>query len=127
MGLVPRRQAQVAQLVEHATENRSVAGSIPALGTTAFSGRWNLRKNWLIGPTFSNPLFRVGRFRPFFGPAQEVHAAAGEYLLACDPRVALRFLDCSPTVDCHELMIGGAILCSDSRSAFPQSICRAVG
>ena len=25
--------AQVAQLVEHATENRSVAGSIPALGT----------------------------------------------------------------------------------------------
>ena len=32
-GLAPRRQAQVAQLVEHATENRSVAGSIPALGT----------------------------------------------------------------------------------------------
>ena len=28
------RHAQVAQLVEHATENRSVAGSIPALGTT---------------------------------------------------------------------------------------------
>ena len=27
------RRAQVAQLVEHATENRSVAGSIPALGT----------------------------------------------------------------------------------------------
>ena len=27
------RDAQVAQLVEHATENRSVAGSIPALGT----------------------------------------------------------------------------------------------
>ena len=26
-------KAQVAQLVEHATENRSVAGSIPALGT----------------------------------------------------------------------------------------------
>jgi hypothetical protein len=25
--------AQIAQLVEHATENRSVAGSIPALGT----------------------------------------------------------------------------------------------
>jgi hypothetical protein len=33
----PRRQgapgAQVAQLVEHATENRSVGGSIPPLGT----------------------------------------------------------------------------------------------
>ena len=27
------RQAQVAQLVEHATENRSVGGSIPPLGT----------------------------------------------------------------------------------------------
>ncbi len=29
----PGEIAQVAQLVEHATENRSVAGSIPALGT----------------------------------------------------------------------------------------------
>lgn len=28
--------AQIAQLVEHATENRSVAGSIPALGTILF-------------------------------------------------------------------------------------------
>src|SRR3954447_24211729 len=28
--------AQVAQLVEHATENRSVGGSIPPLGTMAF-------------------------------------------------------------------------------------------
>ena len=37
MGPWPRRQAQVAQLVEHATENRSVAGSIPALGTTVLS------------------------------------------------------------------------------------------
>jgi hypothetical protein len=27
------RGAQVAQLVEHATENRSVGGSIPPLGT----------------------------------------------------------------------------------------------
>ena len=33
----PRRAgAQVAQLVEHATENRSVGGSIPPLGTTFF-------------------------------------------------------------------------------------------
>jgi hypothetical protein len=29
----PPRLAQVAQLVEHATENRSVGGSIPPLGT----------------------------------------------------------------------------------------------
>ena len=34
-GLPPARSpdAQVAQLVEHATENRSVGGSIPPLGT----------------------------------------------------------------------------------------------
>lgn len=30
----PLGNAQVAQLVEHATENRSVGGSIPSLGTT---------------------------------------------------------------------------------------------
>jgi hypothetical protein len=30
------RQAQVAQLVEHATENRSVGGSTPSLGTISF-------------------------------------------------------------------------------------------
>ena len=30
---VPHGWAQVAQLVEHATENRSVGGSIPPLGT----------------------------------------------------------------------------------------------
>jgi hypothetical protein len=32
------RHAQVAQLVEHATENRSVGGSIPPLGTIGLSG-----------------------------------------------------------------------------------------
>ena len=31
------RRAQVAQLVEHATENRSVGGSIPPLGTILFN------------------------------------------------------------------------------------------
>lgn len=31
--LQPTARAQVAQLVEHATENRSVGGSIPPLGT----------------------------------------------------------------------------------------------
>jgi hypothetical protein len=34
------RSAQVAQLVEHATENRSVGGSIPPLGTI-FSNDFN--------------------------------------------------------------------------------------
>ena len=32
-GVLCSRSAQVAQLVEHATENRSVGGSIPPLGT----------------------------------------------------------------------------------------------
>ena len=35
-GPAARLDAQVAQLVEHATENRSVGGSIPPLGTIAF-------------------------------------------------------------------------------------------
>jgi hypothetical protein len=34
--LASRGYAQVAQLVEHATENRSVGGSIPPLGTIKF-------------------------------------------------------------------------------------------
>ena len=33
----PRHDARVAQLVEHATENRSVGGSKPPPGTTLFS------------------------------------------------------------------------------------------
>ena len=33
---LPGPGAQVAQLVEHAIENRSVGGSIPPLGTKAF-------------------------------------------------------------------------------------------
>jgi len=41
--------AQVAQLVEHAIENRSVGGSIPPLGTISrsqmFANVRNLRKN----------------------------------------------------------------------------------
>jgi hypothetical protein len=41
--------AQVAQLVEHAIENRSVGGSIPPLGTTSRSQMFavvrNVRKN----------------------------------------------------------------------------------
>jgi hypothetical protein len=36
-GLNVPRSAQVAQLVEHATENRSVGGSIPPLGTISLS------------------------------------------------------------------------------------------
>lgn len=34
-GHIASARAQVAQLVEHATENRSVGGSIPPLGTIA--------------------------------------------------------------------------------------------
>ena len=40
------RRAEIAQLVEHATENRGVASSILALGTTVAGGRTFERK-WL--------------------------------------------------------------------------------
>src|SRR5262245_35938816 len=39
------RHAQVAQLVEHATENRSVGGSIPPLGTICYSAKTLARLN----------------------------------------------------------------------------------
>ena len=39
-------RAEIAQLVEHATENRGVASSILALGTTFRGGRITERK-WL--------------------------------------------------------------------------------
>jgi hypothetical protein len=45
------QHAQVAQLVEHATENRSVGGSIPPLGTTN-------RLSWLK----KSPLLAAGHF-----------------------------------------------------------------
>ena len=48
---IPRRfapDAQVAQLVEHATENRSVGGSIPPLGTIlSVNLSWNQILTWL--------------------------------------------------------------------------------
>ena len=37
--LEERFQAEIAQLVEHTTENCGVAGSIPALGTLGLNGR----------------------------------------------------------------------------------------
>jgi hypothetical protein len=45
--------AQVAQLVEHATENRSVGGSIPPLGTTQFQNglsccRFDGHRDWVF-------------------------------------------------------------------------------
>lgn len=39
-------RAEIAQLVEHATENRGVASSILALGTTLIGGR-NIERKWL--------------------------------------------------------------------------------
>ena len=48
--------AQVAQLVEHATENRGVGGSIPPLGTT--SPKLDLRN---LDPSFT----RLHRCRLF--------------------------------------------------------------
>jgi hypothetical protein len=55
MGYGHRPGAQVAQLVEHATENRSVGGSIPPLGTMTSMGYVAP----LAGRTTSGPLFRI--------------------------------------------------------------------
>ena len=38
--------AQVAQLVEHATENRSVGGSTPSLGTNCLLRHWSAKIFW---------------------------------------------------------------------------------
>jgi hypothetical protein len=46
----PEGHAQVAQLVEHATENRSVGGSIPPLGTTLHSSGSAWRSRTRTGP-----------------------------------------------------------------------------
>jgi hypothetical protein len=45
------RSAQVAQLVEHATENRSVGGSIPPLGTISeISSEFSKSDQWPMNP-----------------------------------------------------------------------------
>ncbi len=52
-----RPDAQVAQLVEHATENRSVGGSIPPLGTM-ISLSWDDFGFWVIGAKIPAMNFR---------------------------------------------------------------------
>src|SRR6186713_3207396 len=57
MGLGPSLEhAQVAQLVEHATENRSVGGSIPPLGTISFPKRLDRRLSWADAARIPNGL-----------------------------------------------------------------------
>ena len=58
--LFRRQKAQVAQLVEHATENRSVAGSIPALGTIALP---TSLKFWSPARKHSGVHGRLGQLR----------------------------------------------------------------
>ena len=56
--MASRPVAQVAQLVEHATENRSVGGSIPPLGTTPSTNPLKSQRNWC----FLSRLSKVGNF-----------------------------------------------------------------
>ena len=51
------RQAEVAQLVEHATENRSVGGSIPPLGTRVNVSRPPNEGGFMFTPTPDSHLF----------------------------------------------------------------------
>ena len=56
--------AEVAQLVEHSTENAGVAGSIPALGTSAASGSSSVVEHFLAKEDVagSNPVSRSSNF-----------------------------------------------------------------
>ena len=47
--------AEVAQLVEHATENRGVASSILALGTYASALRWLMEYPTRLAPSNGTP------------------------------------------------------------------------
>jgi hypothetical protein len=73
--------AQVAQLVEHATENRSVGGSIPPLGTIP---PFNILIFLSILAAGHSPPFR----RDNFAPSQFLHRALRHQLLIRRFRVA---------------------------------------
>ena len=72
IGYGQRPGAQVAQLVEHATENRSVGGSIPPLGTIFSMGYeviwFRFRTKFRTGPRSSLKMTGVGRPKHGFGP-----------------------------------------------------------
>jgi hypothetical protein len=79
-GPAPAVLAQVAQLVEHATENRSVGGSIPPLGTTAVRGLLLSTASGSFSPTF--PLHpRSGTFRHGLFTIEARHGSRGKALL----------------------------------------------
>lgn len=69
MGLGPSLEhAQVAQLVEHATENRSVGGSIPPLGTIPRRGCLSFNKLVAVFAQRTSDKEIVGHFCSFFSP-----------------------------------------------------------
>src|ERR1700704_199474 len=67
LGLWARGYAQVAQLVEHATENRSVGGSIPPLGTIHLRLARILKMPPSEGSSQRSPEGEAGWFGPAIG------------------------------------------------------------
>ena len=55
------KEARVAQLVEHATENRSVGGSIPPPGTIGYKN--SILKQPVNDPALIEPVASQGRAR----------------------------------------------------------------
>jgi hypothetical protein len=63
--------AQVAQLVEHVTENHGVGGSIPPLGTIKINGLariWRLRLS--LGTTLGTTIAYFGQIEEAKHPSQ---------------------------------------------------------
>ncbi|MDB5638705.1 MAG: hypothetical protein JWP51_3613 [Bradyrhizobium sp.] len=95
--------AQVAQLVEHATENRSVGGSIPPLGTICIARQDRNRVHGAMSRKNRTPLAdRVAK-------AAETTLAAHQYVSAIDVLLLIGWLDGSTVerwrraqIDCLE-------------------------
>ena len=105
--------AQVAQLVEHATENRSVGGSIPPLGTTSILNsivvsHLGLKKC----PTFLNRRVKWDTFVLFFVSrnGRAMALSAKDYLVRCS-RVPCNLFRGSMARDRHDFVFAGSKLC----------------
>jgi hypothetical protein len=111
----PIVEAQVAQSVEHCTENAGVGGSIPPLGTTTkkFSIIPDAYKRWdSTSEKSGTHLFTI------LPLVQQVHGGLRQSLLVRFGCVLLSFLERVPTKDRHELMRGCAVVCCDGRTGF---------
>ena len=63
-----KRNASIAQLVEHLICNQGVAGSSPAGGTINLKNNWKLRKfKWLIDEPIRPSVHLLDQVSPYLG------------------------------------------------------------